>query len=159
LNIDPCGSFLWTEELEVVKTKGFWWWTLVILCASSALDGPIFLLGFGPLVGLPRLWFAWETPLRFDPEEINLINQLEAFEYLGTLVGFYFAQEIAFREENRRRLFVASLLTVPVGLMGILGMMEIVSLIYILSTVLLFVLGFRGLVRIAWLPAPTSRSN
>jgi hypothetical protein len=142
-----------------VKTKSFCWWALVILCASSALDFPLFLLGFGPLVGLPRLWFGWETPLRFDPEEINLINHLEAFEYLGALLGFYLAQEIAFRDENRRRLFVASLLTFPVGFMGFLGMMEIVNLIYVLSTVLLFVVGVRGLFRIAWLPAPTPRSN
>jgi hypothetical protein len=82
-----------------MKTTNFWWWALVILCASSALDGPIFLLGLGPSVGLPGLGFAW--PIHFDAERIQL---LIALEYLGAVLGFAAAEEIVFCEKNRERL-------------------------------------------------------
>jgi ABC-type enterochelin transport system permease subunit len=44
-------------QLEAV-TGFLVWLALVLICASSALDGPIYLLGLGPLVGWRGFEFA-----------------------------------------------------------------------------------------------------
>ena len=125
-----------------MKIKSFWWWALVILCASSALDGPIFLLGLGPLVGWPGFEFARHV----GDETTKLVI---ALQFLGAAIGFAIAEAIALRQKKVWRLYVACVLTFPTALMAFLNTLEVDSWILLVSIVFLLADGAVGIMRAA----------
>ena len=116
---------------------GFWWFALVLICASSAWDGPIFLLGLGPLVGWPGFEFARHVG---HPT----IERVIALQFLGTAIGFAVAERIAFCQKKSRYLFFASVLTFPTALMAFLYTLDIDSWILLVSIVFLLADGVVG---------------
>jgi len=95
-----------------MKTESFWWWALVIFCASSALNVPAYLIGF-LLIGRAAL----NTD---NTNEIMLMAGLCALQFLGAAIGFAFAERIAFRQKDQGRLVIASFVIFPVALVGAL---------------------------------------
>jgi len=125
-------------KVQVEAVTGFWWFALVLICASSALDGPICLLGLGPLVG----WSGFEFARHVGDEITKLVI---ALQFLGAAIGFAIAEGIAFRQRKFRHLFVASVLTFPAAFMAFLNTLEVDNWILLVSIVFLLADGAVGL--------------
>ena len=110
----------------------------MLICASSALDGPICLLGLGPLVG----WSGFEFARHVGDEITKLVI---ALQFLGAAIGFAIAEGIAFRQRKFRHLFVASVLTFPAAFMAFLNTLEVDNWILLVSIVFLLADGAVGL--------------
>jgi len=95
---------------RVVKTESFSWFALIVLCASSALDVPMFAAGF-ILIGR----HAWSTT---GARETILLASLCAAQFLGASFGFALAERVAFRDKKRDHLAIASSLTFLVAFLG-----------------------------------------
>ncbi len=93
-----------------MKTESFWWFALVILCASSTLNFPMCSIGF-LLIGRN----VWATT---GARETLLMAGLCALQFLGASIGFAIAERVTFREKKPDHLWIASFLTFLVAFFG-----------------------------------------